>query len=418
MPDIIMPKLSDTMTEGRFGAWKKSVGDRIERGEVIAEVETDKAVMELEAYTSGILREIRVKAGEVVTVGSVIGVIDANGEETETHLTAPPPEETAVSVPPSPADSAGRLPEPPPVTHTTEHHEGRAAPAVRRHAHDLGIDLTRIQGSGPGGRVLMKDLDRAGVGRVMAAPEAGTTISVSEEPESLPSEVSSPLGSEGGLPLSRMRAAIARTVTDSWQHIPHFSVTVEVAMEAAVEVRRELKQAGIHLSLNDLIIKAAALALKKHPRVNSSFDGDRITTHDAINIGVAVALTDGLLVPVVRGCDLLQLLEIAAESRRLVAAARSGTLSEYELTGGTFTVSNLGPYNVTQFSAVILPPQSAILAAGSVRDVVVPRNGTAVIAPVMNLTLSADHRVLDGASAAGFMAQIRQFLENPVLLLA
>ena len=417
MTDIIMPKLSDTMTEGRFGTWKKSVGDRVERGEVIAEVETDKAVMELEAYASGVLREIRVKAGEVVAVGTVIGVIGADGEEAVAHPAAPPPAAPLPSVPSSAAEPAGPSSEPPRASHGTEHHEGRAAPAVRRRAHELGIDLSLIPGSGPGGRVLMEDLDRASEGGIMAAPEAGTTAAVSGGPASLPAETSPPLTADEGVPLSRIRAAIARTVSDSWQHIPHFSVTVEVAMDAAVEVRRELKEGGTPLTLNDLVLKATALALRKLPRVNASFNGERITTPGAINIGIAVALPDGLLVPVLRGCDLLPLREIAAESRRLVAAARSGTLAESEMTGGTFTVSNLGMYGVTQFTAVILPPQAAVLAVGSVRNVVVLRNGAAVTATEMTLTLTADHRVLDGASAAGFLTQVRQFLENPVLML-
>jgi pyruvate dehydrogenase E2 component (dihydrolipoamide acetyltransferase) len=215
-----------------------------------------------------------------------------------------------------------------------------------------------------------------------------------------------------------MRAAIARTVTESWQTIPHFSVTVDVTMDAAEEIRRELKQSGTALSVNDFVLKAAALALRKYPRANSSFSNNQFIAHEAVNIGSAVSLPDGLLVPVIRGCDTLSLREIAAESRRLVTAARDGRLSEAEMTGGTFSISNLGRYGITSFTAVILPPQAAILAVGAVREAVVPRKGMPFLAQVMTLTLSADHRLLDGAYAAEFLNQIRTLLETPVLLLA
>ena len=423
MTEITMPKLSDTMTEGRLGAWKKSIGDRVERGEIIAEVETDKAVMELEAFASGILLETRIKAGELVAVGTVIGVIGADGEVAAALPVTPL---VAVESPPVPVTSSVSekivpsvaKPESPSMSLGEEQHDGRAAPAVRRHARELGIDLSLVPGRGPGGRVLMEDLERyMGV----ALPSGPEPVSQGEPNGGVESRASlaspaPPSGEEQ--PLSRMRAAIARTVTESWQTIPHFSVTVDVTMDAAEEVRRELKSSGTALSVNDFILKAAALALRKYPRVNSSFSNDRIITHDAVNIGIAVSLPDGLLVPVIRGCDTLPLQGIAAESRRLVDAARNGRLNESEMTGGTFTVSNLGMYGITSFSAVILPPQSAILAVGAVREVVVPRKGMPFLAQVMSLTLSADHRLLDGAYAAEFLNQIRTLLETPVLLLA
>lgn len=413
MTEITMPKLSDTMTEGVFGAWKKSVGDRVERGEVIAEVETDKAVMELEAFTSGILLETRVKAGEQVAVGTVIGMIGAAGE---VAVPSPAPLPSPVELPPAPVPAVSGLSESVSGAAAVEHHEGRAAPAVRRHARDLGIDLALVPGSGPGGRVLMEDLERfMGVSILTTPetvmPEAQAGAGGNQTPES------SGAVSGEDQPLFRMRAAIARTATDSWRTIPHFSVSIDVAMDAAEEIRRELKQAGTVLSVNDMIIKSAALALRKFPRANGSFQGDRLMVHDAVNIGIAVSLADGLLVPVIRGCDALPLREIAGQSRRLVAAARNGTLGATDLNGGTFTISNLGMYGVTGFTAVILPPQSAILAVGAVREAVVPRKGLPLVASLMSLTLSADHRILDGAYAAEFLGQIRQFLENPVLLL-
>jgi len=423
MTEITMPKLSDTMTEGRLVTWKKSVGERVERGEVIAEVETDKANMELEAFSSGILLETRVKAGELVAVGTVIGMIGTAGEEAVTPPATPSSPAEPPSMPVSPSISEKVVPggvtsEPPPMARMEEHHEGRAAPAVRRHARDLGIDLSLVPGSGPGGRVLMEDLERFMGVSLMAAPEPVVTEDLTGGQVTSTSQVSPAPVTGAEQPLTRMRAAIIRTVTDSWRSIPHFSVTVDVTMDAAEEVRRELKQAGTAFSVNDFVIKAVALSLRKFPRVNASFSNDRIITHGAVNIGIAVSLPDGLLVPVIRGCDTLLLREIAAESRRLVAAVRSGSLGEAELTGGTFTISNLGMYGITAFTAVILPPQSAILAVGAVRDAVVPRKGLPFIAQVMTLTLSADHRLLDGAYAAEFLGQIRTFLETPVLLLS
>ncbi len=215
-----------------------------------------------------------------------------------------------------------------------------------------------------------------------------------------------------------MRTAIARIVTDSWRNIPHFSVTLDVVMDAVEEMRSGLKLAETAFSVNDFIIKAAALALQHYPLVNASFSDAQIICHDAINIGLAVGRPDGLLVPVLRGCDTLPLRDIATESRRLVAAARGGGLVAAEQTGGTFTISNIGMYNINAFTAIILPPQSAILAVGTVREAVIPRKGTPIIACVMTLTLSADHRVLDGIYAAEFLGQIRHYLETPVLLLS
>lgn len=424
MTEITMPKLSDTMTEGRLVSWSKSVGERVERGEVLAEVETDKANMELEAFTSGILLETRVKAGDQVAVGTVIGVIGAAGE-----TAVPPPATPPTPVEPLPAAvkptiSAKSAPgdaaaQPPPLVHGEEHHEGRAAPAVRRQARDLGIDVALVPGSGPGGRVLREDLARfSRSANLTAATEPGTPELLPGAEEKILQMPVSPVVSGEGQPLSRMRAAIARTVTDSWQNIPHFSVTMEVAMDAAEEVRRELKLSGTALSVNDFIIKAASLALRHYPLVNASFSDTRIICHDSINVGLAVGLPDGLLVPVLRGCDTLLLRDIATESRRLIAAARNGRLVEAELTGGTFTISNMGRHKVTAFTAVILPPQSAILAVGEVREAVVPRKGLPIIAQVMTLTLSADHRILDGVYAAEFLGQVRHYLETPVLLLS
>jgi pyruvate dehydrogenase E2 component (dihydrolipoamide acetyltransferase) len=291
-----------------------------------------------------------------------------------------------------------------------------AAPMVRRRARELGIDLALVQGSGPGGRVLLEDLEQS--------PDSEAALS--EETDAIPERHSelipqyssnSPTSNFEAHTLSSMRAAIARTVDKSWRTIPHFSVTMEVRMDLAEEIRRELKRSNAAVSINDMVIKGAALALQKFPMANASFAADSIIVFNEINIGIAVSQPDGLLVPVIKGCQSLSLREIAIKSRDLVTRGRSGHISEAEISGGTFTISNLGMYGVSQFSAVILPPQAAILAVGAVGDSVIMKNGQPATARIMRVTLSADHRVLDGAYAAGFLGEFKKILESPVKLL-
>ncbi|RII29033.1 MAG: 2-oxo acid dehydrogenase subunit E2 [Geobacter sp.] len=420
--EITMPKLSDTMTEGRLVAWKKSLGDRVERGDVIAEVETDKATMELEAFVAGVLTEIRVKPGEMVPVGTVIGMV-GEGDVQPATVSAPPSEATAVpenwqpspELPPAEPMAAGDVPErlievPPEVTSSPEPlprsvDDGeKASPLVRRLAREKGIDLREVEGSGPAGRILQDDLEGFLGKQVMVEEEASKP-----EPSIAAAGVAQPL--------SRMRAAIARTVAEAWRTIPHFTVTVAIDMGEAEEVRREFKEAGSPLSINDLIVKACALALAKFPLANASYTADGIIFHEGINIGIAVSLDDGLLVPVIQGCQRLSLKEIAARSKELAERARSGRISERELSGGTFTISNLGMYGVEEFMAVIHPPQGAILAVGAIMDEVVVREGQVTAGRRMRVTLSADHRLLDGAYGAKFLAELKHILENPVTML-
>ncbi|ABB32970.1 catalytic domain of component of various dehydrogenase complexes [Geobacter metallireducens RCH3] len=426
--DITMPKLSDTMTEGRLVSWKKSVGERVERGEIIAEVETDKATMELEAFASGTLAEQRVKPGELVAVGTVIGVIGAGGEipPVAPEKPTPSPEEPKPSPEESkpspqkaepqptpeatPAAPAGDVPErvmelpeekaSAPAPPEAERGEGeRAAPVVRRMARERGIDLSLVTGSGPEGRILQEDLERY----LTEKPAPESAVATGE-------------GAEGE-PLSRMRGAIARVTSQAWQTIPHFYETVEIAMEEGVEIVRELKGSGNEVTFNDLVVKAAAMALAKYPRLNASFAGDRIVTHCEVNIGIAVAVDDGLLVPVVKGCQGLALKEIALETVRLADRARSGRISQEEISGGTFSISNLGMFGIDEFAAVIFPPQAAILAVGNVADRPVVRDGRVVAAKTMRVTLSCDHRIVDGAYAARFLGEFRRIVEKPVLML-
>ncbi|HEX9078515.1 MAG TPA: dihydrolipoamide acetyltransferase family protein [Desulfuromonadaceae bacterium] len=409
-----MPKLSDTMTEGRLISWKKSVGEKVSRGDIIAEVETDKANMELEAFVSGVLLETRVKPGEMAPVGTVIAVVGEAGEAVQAQ---PAKEEAAVPSlepekprpePAAPAEAAAPAKAEPVAEESAEAGEKeKASPMVRRLARERGIDLAMVKGSGQDGRILKEDLEQFFKEKQVLPPQPGP------QPEAEPR----PVPSGGAKPLSRMRAAIARTVSRSWREIPHFSVTVAIDMGEAEEVRRELKGSGTPVSVSDMIVKATATALKKFPSLNNSFASEGVVVNGEINIGLAVALEDGLVVPVIRGCDGLSLKEIGERSRGLVERARSGKISEAELAGGTFTISNLGMFGVEEFAAVILPSQGGILATGAVSDEAMVKNGQLVAGRVMRATLSADHRLIDGAYAAQFLGELKKVLENPATML-
>jgi pyruvate dehydrogenase E2 component (dihydrolipoamide acetyltransferase) len=438
-----MPKLSDTMTEGRLISWKKSVGEKIERGDILAEVETDKANMELESFSSGILLETRVKPGDMAVVGTVIAIVGESGDAAsalEKKTVLPPA--GAEKEQPTPAEqvrkgkesgkseefSETERPQPEHVSDAMDKEElpepekttgepvgsspadaEKASPMVRRLAREQGIDLKRVKGSGPDGRILQEDLDGSLRKQVKVELKV-KELTAKDESDQAADYVATQ-------PMTRMRAAIARTVSQSWREIPHFTVTVAIDMSEAEEVRRELKESGTPLSINDLVIKAAVTALVKFPQVNNSFAGDRIAVNSDINIGQAVGLEDGLVVPVIRGCQGLSLKEIAARNRELIGRAKEGKISEAELGGGTFTISNLGMFGVEEFMAVIQPPQGAILAVGAIRDEAVVQNGSIAAARIMRVTLSADHRLIDGAYAARFLQELKRVLENPVTML-
>ncbi len=431
--EIIMPKLSDTMEEGTLVSWKKGLGDRVERGDIIAEIETDKANMELEAFDSGVLLETRAKSGDVVPVGTVIGLIGEPGEkpaeppvprnkEAEPDKAARPgektpepgkmeagevskekaaePEKVGIASPEEEKrkEAAEMIIEPPAV-------EEKASPMVRRMAREKGVDLGAVRGTGPEGRILREDVEKYLKEKTKGEKEAGAA------------EPGVTLGVKKKEPLTRMRAAIAKNVALSWRTIPHFSVSVSVEMAEAEKLRKGAKEAGFSLTLNDLIVKAAATALGKYPRLNASFTDEGIILYPEINIGIAVSVEGGLLVPVIRCCDNLTLKELAARSRDLVDRAREGKISEAEISGGTFTVSNLGMFGVEEFSAIIYPGQAAILAVAAIQDAAVSRGEGTVKARMMKVTLSADHRLVDGADAGRFLSELKKILENPFSML-
>lgn len=411
--EVIMPRMSDTMEEGKILAWLKNVGDRVEVGDVIAEVETDKADMEMEALDEGFLAAIRVREGESVPVGSVIALLtEAQGEAVDV---APPPANgkppRAAAKKPAAKNTNKKVrkirdtaPKPAPAARKKG---GRvlASPIVKKIAAERGIDLSAVRGSGPGGRIIKQDMEG------VSAP-AGRRISKT---------ASQAAAVEGRVePFSRMRAAIAKRMAGSMRDAPHFFVTSEIDMSEAVRLRTSLKLSDRvpgEVTYTHLLVKAAAVALQRHPRVNAAYTPEGRAFRDDVNVGIAVALDDGLIVPVLHDCQRLSLLEVAARANALVERARSGTPRPEDLSGGSFTISNLGMYPVEHFTAVINPPQAAILATSAIKERPVVRDGQIVIARTMLVTLSSDHRVLDGATSARFLQEFKNLLENPVGLM-
>ena len=419
---VVLAKLSPTMEEGTIVKWSKQEGDSVKVGDVLAEIETDKANMEMEAMGAGVLRKILVAAGGKAPVGALIGVI-ANPDEDIAALLAsagptpaPAPQKPVAPAPAvapvapaarpeaaAPARSAAPLPS------ASDGGRVKSSPLARAMAAERNIPLTAVAGSGPGGRVVKRDIE----GYAGSAPVVGR-ISPAPATAAAPAPTITP-GQE--IPLSNMRKTIARRLSESMFSAPHFYVTVEIDMDAAVAAREQLQRADeVKISFNDLVLKACAKALRSSPMVNASWAGDKIVTHGEINVGVAVSLPDGLITPVVRHADRKGVLQISSEVKDLAARAREKRLKPEEFTGSTFTTSNLGMFDVSEFTAIINPPDSAILAIGAVRRVPVVDGDKIRIGHRMKVTLSSDHRVVDGALAAQFLKEVRRLLENPVAL--
>jgi pyruvate dehydrogenase E2 component (dihydrolipoamide acetyltransferase) len=435
MTELTMPRLSDTMQEGTLARWLKKPGERVEKGDIVAEIETDKATMELEAYDAGVLEQILVQEGQTVPIGQAIAVVGAGG----TAVAAAPeqPAATAAPVqagePVQPEQPAGSPPEPAtrpepasrsttPMAEPASNGQVKASPMARAIARERGIDLHTIQGSGPGGRIIRADVEAA-VAEPPAAPAsapATDTAQVSLPPAAVGPATESPADVEE-IPLTPMRRAVARRMVESVQSAPHFFLTSVVDAEALVALRAELNDQladeGLKLSLNDLIVKACATALRANPDANVAFAGDKILRHKRVHIGVAVALEGGLIVPVLRDADQKSLSQLAREAKTLADKAHAGKLTPAEYSGGTFTISNLGMFGIDHFTAIINPPEAAILAVGAAQPEVVARDGQPVVRQTMKLTLSIDHRALDGATAARFLQQLKGVLENPLRML-
>jgi pyruvate dehydrogenase E2 component (dihydrolipoamide acetyltransferase) len=397
---VVMPKLSEAMETGKVIKWLKREGDRVEGGEIIAEIETDKADIELESFGEGVLRKIVIPAGTPAPVGALIAVIADPAEQIAGLLAGEPaPAATApAAAPPRPAPSAvgGRETAPPKAPELVGRDARiKASPLARKLAARSGVDLALVRGSGPGGRIIRRDVEAKTRGGAEAAREFEDR------------------------PLSSIRAVIARRMAQAKGPVPHFYLTTEVKMDRAWEVREELNAVEGHpkVSVTDMIVKACALALVKHPGVNASFQGESIRFHSRCHIGIAVALAEGLITPVLRDCQAKSLAQIATEGRDLVERARARRLRAQEFSGATFSVSNLGMFDVDEFSAIINPPEGAILAVGSVVTKPVVEGERVSTGRRMRLTLSCDHRVMDGAMGARFLQDLRRILEEPVRLL-
>lgn len=428
MAEIInMPHLSDTMTEGMVSTWHKQVGDTVKSGEILADIETDKATMEFESFYDGVLLHIAVPQGKAAPVDALLAIIGKKGEDisgilkqaqaatpaekapspTAPQPAAPKPEPAAAPPAQQPAVAAS-APKPAPefaLARTAEavtagtNGRVKASPLARRMADERGIDIARVRGTGDDGRVVKHDIENyrgGGIAPAAAQVEGFTEVAVSQ-----------------------MRKTIARRLAESKFSAPHFYLTIAVDMTAAMGVREAINKAVApdKISFNDLVIKAASMALKQHPKVNSSWLGDRIRYNEHVHIGVAVAVEEGLLVPVVRFADTKPLRGIGAEVREFAKRAKEKKLQPQDWEGNTFTISNLGMFGIDEFTAIINPPDACILAVGAIADTPVVKNGAVVPGHVMKLTLSCDHRVVDGATGAAFLQTVKAMLEEPVLML-
>ncbi|MEW6060974.1 MAG: pyruvate dehydrogenase complex dihydrolipoamide acetyltransferase [Bacteroidota bacterium] len=403
---MLMPKLSDTMEEGIILKWRKKEGDKVKAGEIIAEIQSDKADMEQEAYDSGVLLKIFPKEGEAVKVGAPLVIIGKEGEDISALLagmtTTKQPvdskqEATPVAAEPI-ATSATMAVSTPAVTVTGGDTRIKASPLAKKIAQEKNIDLRTIKGSGPFGRIVKADV------------EAQTAT------PSMSRKVLAPLQTKE-IPLSMMRKTIAKRLLESKATIPHFYLTIEMNMKRAIDFRASLNEiTGAKISYNDIVMRAVALALRENPKANSSFMGDKIIEHGRIDVGFAVAVDEGLITPIIRNADQKTLAEISTESKELAKRAREGKLKLEEFTGGTFTVSNLGMYDIENFAAIINPPEGAILAVGTIVEKPVVENGQIVVGHTMKVTLSCDHRVVDGAIGAEFLQSFKRFIENPLAL--
>ncbi|GAB3038805.1 pyruvate dehydrogenase complex dihydrolipoamide acetyltransferase [Parafrigoribacterium mesophilum] len=428
MPEVIMPRLSDTMEEGELTRWLKNVGDEIHKGDVLAEIETDKATMDLEAFENGVLEKQLVTAGTVVPIGQAVAVIgdgsnaasapagagDAkkdDAKKTEPAKSEPEKSEPGTQQPgttePAKSEPAKSEPEKKDQAPDTGLAAGalRTSPLARKIARDHDIDLASVTGTGPQGRIVRADIEAA----IAAGPSAQAAPAAAPAVQAGPDTVE--------VPINNIRKVTARRLTES-QAVPHFFLTNVVDAGKLIAFRKDVNESlaasGGKVSINDLIVRAVAVALRAHPEVNSSWGGDKLLRHNRINIGIAVALPDGLIVPVVQDADRKSLGEIAQTTVALAEKARAGKLKLDEMSGGTFTISNLGMFGIDEFTAVINPPEAAILAVGAAVPVPEVRDGQLVEVPKMKITLTVDHRVLDGAMAAAFLRDLKGILEAPL----
>lgn len=442
---VVMPKLSPTMEEGQLSRWLKQEGDKVAMGEPLAEIDTDKATMEMQALGSGVLRKILIQEGESAPLGQLIAVIgepdedisallsqaasaqpsadnkaapaqnteDGGGESAQAPAT--PEAETASDTAPSSGNGAGGAAAQPAEDKAQDGGRLVVSPLAARMAAEAGINLRTLSGSGPGGRIIKRDIEEA----MKAAPSQARPAEARGQQQSTQFPEIQGASAYRDEPMSEMRRVIARRLVTSIGPIPHFFLTTEIEMDRAAEARRQINEANpdLKISLNDLIIKVAALSLIQHPQVNASFQEKTVRFYESADIGVAVAIEDGLITPIVRSADKKGVGQIAAEVRELAERARARKLRPEEYTGATFSVSNLGMFGIDEFTAVINPPEAAILAVGAMTPKPVVRDGEIVVRQLMRVTMSCDHRVIDGATGARFLQTFKQMLENPLMMI-
>ena len=407
---VSMPRLSDTMEEGTVAKWHKKVGDKVSEGDLLAEIETDKATMDFEAYQEGVLLHIGVGEGETAPVDSILAVLGEKGEDISGILKGGDDTPKADSK----EDSSEEEPkkeekaeEPKQETSSEEKTDNgdriKVSPLAKKLAEEKGIDLSGVSGTGEGGRIVKSDIDN------YKAPAAST---------SAPAAAVSQEGAYEDVKVSQMRKTIAKRLAESKFSAPHFYLTMDIDMDRAITARKALNElSDTKISFNDLVVKAAAVSLKKHPVVNSSWLGDKIRMNNVINIGVAVAVDEGLVVPVLRNADMLGLSGISAQVRELAGKARDKKLPPADMEGGTFAISNLGMFGIEEFTAIINPPNSCIMAVGAIRQEPVVKDGELAVGNRMKVTLSCDHRTVDGASGAAFLQTFKEVLQDPMRML-
>jgi pyruvate dehydrogenase E2 component (dihydrolipoamide acetyltransferase) len=402
MAEVIrMPKMSDTMTEGVIVAWHKKVGDDVKSGDILAEVETDKATMELENYVKGTLLHIGIEQGKAVPVDAVIAVVGAKGEDISALLSSANTAKPAAIETKNEAVATTAQPQANQAKSNTNDQRLKASPLAKKLAEDKGIDISKIAGTGDMGRIVKRDIETY-------TDKPQTTIFAPVTGKESYTEVA----------VSQMRKAIARRLSESKNGAPHFYLTMSICMDKTIAARKSMNENGqVKVSVNDIIIKAVAAALRRHPQVNSSWLGDKIRMNQHIHVGVAVAIDDGLIVPVVKFADSKSISHISQEVKELADKAKHKKLQPTEFEGSTFTISNLGMYGIDEFTAIINPPESCILAVGAAKETVVAENGQMKIANMMKVTLSCDHRSVDGAVGSAFLQTLKELLEEPVKIL-
>lgn len=417
---INMPRLSDTMEEGTVAAWLKNVGDSVEEGDILAEIETDKATMEFESFYSGTLLHIGIEEGESAPVDAVLAIIGPEGTDVDAVLNAGSKKETASSDK-AEEKAAPTKEEKQEATQTSSTQEGRifASPLAKRMAEDLGIDLTQVKGSGENGRIVRRDIEAYQPSETAAETKQAAAPQEASAPQATQAYV--PAGEESfeEVKNSQMRKTIARRLGESKFTAPHYYLAIELDMTGAIASRKQINSLpDTKVSYNDMVIKAVAMALRKHPQVNSQWTGDTTTLAKHIHIGVAVAVDEGLVVPVLPFADQMSMTQIGANVKELAGKARNKKLQPKEMEGSTFTVSNLGMFGITEFTSIINQPNSAILSVGAIVEKPVVKDGEIVVGNVMKVTLACDHRTVDGATGAAFLQTFKQYMENPVVMLA